>query len=201
MRAESGGPLDVSLPGLVGGPFRKHEKEARRGGAHPCFVSSGMNVPTIQADDCVASNAKGSFVPPPPRWPRRASGRRIGAKYTRTAAAAQRRFCRRVVAVGWMRKRGDAERHGGRNPTSFLRTPPEKSDKRAAPERGSSGRDSCYGWLSTQSHTERRESPPLPLRGCCGSSADRRVHLFWFPTSRALRTAPRSWTGLQDGQD
>lgn len=71
MRAESGGPLVVSLPGLVGGPFRKHEKEARRGGAHPCFVSSGLNVPTIQADDCVASNAKGLFVPPPPRWPRR----------------------------------------------------------------------------------------------------------------------------------
>ncbi len=42
-----------------------------------------MNVPTIQADDCVASNAKGLFVPPPPRWPRRASGRRIGAEYTR----------------------------------------------------------------------------------------------------------------------
>ena len=105
MRAESGGPLDVSLPGLVGGPFRKHEKEARRRGGHPYIVSSGLNVPTIQADDCVASNAKGLFVPPPPRWPRR--GVRVadwGEVYQRTG----RRSRRKMRSEGRNRGRGCA---------------------------------------------------------------------------------------------
>ena len=141
--AESGGPLDVSLPGLVGGPFRKHEKEARRGGAHPCFVSSGLNVPTIQADDCVASNAKCLFVPPPPRWPRGASGRRIGAKYTRGQGGVQGGKCGR--------RRCAARRAGS----------------------GGRGRNVAEGWLSGLAHGSEMATPLPNLRSVFRKSDNR----------------------------